>query len=193
MLAEIIRQLVPHGGIFRVELLGVFVLHLGAFLVADVVEETAVGEEAARTVGMAAEKGVIALLHDVQPRADFQVQLGEAIRVRARHVVGVDPDVDLVNGGVVANHQVAQFALRRVVRVHDGQRDAGLLLHEVADGQRLVGGQQRAQKSDGQITHAFKVSILKGKDRITGMDRDFGEPFSRKNLTATTRNTRTQN
>ena len=180
MLAVIICELVPHGGIFRVELPGIFVLHLGGVLLADVVEKTAVGEKAAGAVGMIAEKTVVAVLLEFQPRADAPVEFLHGRRVGAGDGVGAHPVVHLGQGRVVGDHQVAQLFFLRVVDIHQRHRDADVLLHEIADGLRLVGGQQRAQKSNGQITHAFKVSILKTKDRIyQRMDRRGGAAFSR--------------
>jgi hypothetical protein len=39
---------------------------------------------------------------------------------------------------------------------------------------RLVGGQQSAQKSNGQLVHGIKIVIPSLKDRITGMDGQSG-------------------
>src|SRR5665213_3626695 len=58
-----------------------------------------------------------------------------------------------------------RVSFRRVVLVHERHRDAGVLLHEIADRLRLVGGQQRAQKTEGEVVHTVKVAILKRKDK----------------------------
>ena len=93
---------------------------------------------------MSAEKSVIAMFHHIKPRDDALFEFLEGGRVGAGDGVGVDPVVDLGHGRVVGDHQVAQLFLRRVVHVHHRHRDAGLLLHEIAHGLQLVGGQQRA-------------------------------------------------
>ncbi len=94
--------------------------------------------------------GVIGADH-VEPRVDAPVQrlLGFAHARRHGGVVRLNPPVHLGQRRVVVLHQLMQLLLRRVVRIRDGDRNAGLFLHQIADGERLVGGQQRAQKSDG--------------------------------------------
>ena len=166
VVAVVIRELVPDGGIFWVELFGIFILHLRAFFIAGVVQKTAVGEEAARAVGMIAEEGVVVALHCVEPEVDAGVEQREGVRVGAGNLVGVDPGVDFVERRVVADHQVAEVAFGGIVGITNGQGHAGVFGDEVAHCDRLVRGQQRAQKSESQITHGFKVSILKVKDRI---------------------------
>jgi len=64
-------------------------------------------------------------------------------------------------------------ALRRITGLLHRHGDAGAFLHQVADRRRLVRGQQRAQKSNGQITHAVKVSILKNKRQNYQNGQDF--------------------
>jgi hypothetical protein len=160
VLAVIVGEVVPDGGIFRVKLLGVFVLQVRALLVAGVVEETAVGEEAVRAFGMALEKILIRAAHLVEARLDARVQR----RGGRRRLVGVglriifaEPAVHVVLRGVVGQHHLAQFLFRR--RRGDVHGHAGLLLDDIAHGLRLVGGQQRAEESDGEFVHAEKITL----------------------------------
>ncbi len=112
---------------------------------------------------MIAEKGFVGALLHIEAFANFSLEPGDGVGVAARNLIGAHPGVDFIQRGVVGDHDVVQVALRRVVRIGQRHRIASVLLHEIADGLRLVGGQQRAQKADGEIAHAVKLSLVTAK------------------------------
>ena len=67
---------------------------------------------------------------------------------------------------VVLGHQFLQFLLRRVVRIGNGDRHAGVLLDQIADRQRLVRGQQRAKRP-------MVMLIKKKKNHFGSTSREF--------------------
>jgi len=58
-----------------------------------------------------------------------------------------------------------QLLLRRVVGIHHRDRDAGVLLNQITDGQRLIRGHQRANQTDEKFIHANNVSVWKNESR----------------------------
>ena len=57
-----------------------------------------------------------------------------------------------------SGHQLRQFLFRRVVGIHQGDRDAGILLDQIADGLRLIGGDQCANQANEEFIHMIIVS-----------------------------------
>ena len=116
---------------------------------------------------MAAEKILVAFADGIEPGeyAFVQFRLRLARALRRERVVVTNPFVHLVMRRVVGLHQLVQFRLHRVVRGRDRNGDAGLLLDQIADGQRLVRGQQRAQQADGEVVHADKVAIRRAESK----------------------------
>ena len=91
---------------------------------------------------MVAEKMFVALAHHAEAVLNALVQRRDGDGVGAGDAVGVDPGFDFIQGGIVAEHEFAEFALDGIGGHIHG--NAGLLLDQIADGLRLVGGQQRA-------------------------------------------------
>ena len=135
-------------------------MRLRGFLLANVVEETSVGDSRAGVVRMRAQEIFVAFDHRLEPAFDARVErCFFNIHLRdAALVAFLDPFVDFSLGSIVICHQFLIRLLHGIVCVHDGDPDSGLLLKEIAHRTGRIRRHQRAEQTDKQVVHGVKLA-----------------------------------
>jgi len=135
-------------------------LRLGARLLADVVQETAVGQAGVGVIRVALEKAFVTLDDWLEAPLDARIENGLLdIRLGLTGAIALlDPFVDFRLCRIVGGHELPVGLLDGIVDINDCHRHAGAFLHQIADRSRRVGRHQRAQQADKQIVHERKLA-----------------------------------
>jgi len=121
----------------------------------------------AREIRITPQKILIIFAHRIEARTDAPVQclLRFARALCGKGIVALNPFIHLGHRRVVLGHQLRQFLLRRVVGIHHRDRNAGVLLNQITDGQWLIRGYQRANQTDEKFVHANNISFWQHESR----------------------------
>ena len=110
--------------------------------------------------GMLAQKFFVSLANGFEPLLDSSAErgAGQTGSLLAEGGVLSDPLVHFRLGRVIQFQELPVFLLDRVVRIRYLDGNAARTRDEIADGNRLIGGDQRAEQTDQKIIHARNLS-----------------------------------
>ena len=110
--------------------------------------------------GMLAQKFFVSLANGFEPLLDSSAErgAGQTGSLLAEGGVLSDPLVHFLLGGVIQFQDLSIFLFDRIVRIGELDGNAGRARDKIADGNRLIGGDQRAEQTDQKVIHACKLS-----------------------------------
>ena len=149
-----IGQIVPRRRILGIGGERLAPLLFGGRFLALIVEEAAVGQERLGVVRMGDQELLVSLANGIEPLLDAGAQADFLLLVL---VALLNPVIHLLVGRVILRHELLELALHGVIGIRHGDRHAGLLLDEIADGRRRIRGEQRAEQADGEVVHRRTV------------------------------------
>ncbi len=164
VVAVMVGQVVPRGGILRIQLARLLPLDLGRVIFMDVAQKAAVGQARAGVAGVAAEEIFVALFNrrEPLPNAGVQGRGPDPGALFGKLLIVSDPPVGFRLGGVILLEQFLVLLFHRIVFVGHNDGNTGSLMNQVADRRGLVGRHQRAQQSDQKVAHAIKLTRPRG-------------------------------
>ena len=132
--AIVVRQIVPRGGIFRVQFAGLFPMFHPALFVVGLVEETAVGQVSAGVFRVPSQEILVSLADGFKPMLDASAQrgAGQTRALFAESCFVADPFVHFLLRGVVLLQKFLILLFHRVVRIRGIHQSARRLRDEIA-------------------------------------------------------------